>query len=53
MTIKKLKQILKDAPDDNATVYITTESSTYNFSGYNWDDNNELELYVKTNDKEA
>ena len=49
--IKKLKEVEEMKPD--STVYLTTENSTYDFSGYSVDDLCDVELYVGAGDKEA
>ena len=47
MTIKELKTILEQAPDEDAKVFIDGCDEQQNFGiGYNFDDNNDLDLYV-------
>ena len=49
--IKRLKEVEKIEP--NSTVYLTTEKSTYDFTGLGVDDVCDVELYVAAEDKEA
>lgn len=49
--IKKLKEVEEIKPD--STVYLTTETSTYDFSGFSTDDICDVEIYVVGGDKEA
>jgi len=61
MKIKELKKILEQAPDDNREVYIPhtmimpTSQSVHQTSetsiGFNFDDNNDLDLYIINDDK--
>lgn len=55
MQVKKLIKLLKEVerikPD--STVYLTTEKSTYNFTGLGIDDVSDVELFVVVGDKEA
>ena len=55
MQIKELIKRLKEVEywEPNAKVYITTEKSTYDFTGLGVDDNRDVELYVAVGDKEA
>lgn len=51
MKIKDLKKILNQAPNENAEVYIPGYDGSDRSCdvGYNFDDNNELDLYVIVN----
>ena len=50
MTIKQLKQILEQAPNENAKVHLAELDEAVKLDiGYNFDDNNDLDLYVINN----
>ena len=49
--IKRLKEVEQLKP--NSTVYLITEKSTYDFTGFGCDDICDVELYVAGDDKEA
>ena len=49
--IKRLKEVEELEP--NSTVYLATENSIYNFTGFDVDDNRDVEIYVVAGDKEA
>ena len=49
--IKKLKEVEQLKP--NSTVYLSTEKSTYDFTGFGCDDICDVDLYVVADDKEA
>ena len=55
MKIKELIKRLEEVEyfEPTAKVYITTEKSTYDFTGFGVDDNRDVEIYVVDGDKEA
>lgn len=55
MQIKKLIEKLKEVErlKPNSTVYLSTETGAYDFTGFGCDDICDVELYVAIGDKEA
>ena len=51
MTIKELKKILNSAPDNERDVYIPHRGIQSTDVGFNFDDNNDLDLYVVAGSK--
>ncbi len=46
--IKKLGEV-----DGNSTVYLSTATGIFDFTGLSYDDNNDIEIYVVGGDKES
>ena len=50
MKIKELKKILENAPDEEAEIFINDLPDNKETDiGYNFDDNNDLDLYIVNN----
>lgn len=49
--IKKLQEVEKINP--KALIYLYYENMAYDFTGFGCDDNNEVELYISSNDNKV